>query len=82
MATLTFAAESDGSLLAIYNDELADLMDEGSATVTRASHVEPNPNGAGWIADMAPLSGPVLGPFRLRQEALDAEVEWIKNRIF
>jgi hypothetical protein len=35
-----------------------------------------------WWADMSPVRGPVLGPFEERQEALDAEVEWLyKNHL-
>ena len=53
----------DGHVKFIYSDELAEalasLMD--GATVTRASHVEPHPFGGGWLADMAPSGGPVLG---------------------
>ena len=27
---------------------------------------------------MSPVDGPVLGPFALRQDALDAEVAWLQ----
>lgn len=30
-----------------------------------------------WFADMTPVRGPVLGPYDMRQEALDAEVAWL-----
>jgi hypothetical protein len=56
-------------------------MEEGDAKVTRASHVEPNPAG-GWGADMAPVNGPMLGPFKLRSEALSAEVAYLENTLF
>jgi hypothetical protein len=46
--------------------------------VKRASHVEPDRNGK-WVADLAPVGGPQLGPYRLRQEALSAEVAWINK---
>jgi len=61
----------------IYSDALTGLMDQGKAKVRRASHVEPHEDG-GWGADLSPVEGPVLGPFEKRQEALDAEVEWLK----
>ena len=67
---------TDGTARMIYSDELADLLAQGTSTIRRASHVEPAPNG-GWIADMSPSDGPVLGPFALRQQALDAEVAWL-----
>lgn len=31
-----------------------------------------------WWADLLPVGGPVLGPFDKRQEALDAETEWLR----
>jgi len=30
-----------------------------------------------WWADMTPVRGPVLGPFEERQDALDAEIEYL-----
>jgi len=67
----------DGSVRFIYSDELCDLLREGEAEIKRASHVEPC--GAMWTADMSPSCGPLLGPFRTRGEALQAEVEWLKT---
>ena len=60
----------------VYDDRLASLMKIGEAVVTRASHVEPM--GDGWGADMTPSGGPVLGPFGLRAEALEAERAWLR----
>lgn len=51
----------DGHVLFVYDDELGDLMDEGTVAVCRASHVEPHPTRTGWLADMRPSGGPVLG---------------------
>lgn len=34
---------------------------------------------AGWTADMRPSDGPVLGPFKTRQAALDAERCWLRE---
>lgn len=59
----------------IYNDELAGLMDQGKTVVKRASHVEPCEGG--WQADLRPVLGPVLGPYKRRDVALKAEVEWL-----
>lgn len=70
----------DGTITTIYDDALAELFDQGVVTIRRASHVEPDPTG-GWIADMAPSGGGVLGPFHLRQEALDAEREWLERKL-
>ena len=67
---------SGGALHYIHDDALTGLTEMGQATVRRASHVEPHADG-GWIADMTPSGGGILGRFRLRQEALDAEREWL-----
>lgn len=65
---------------AVYNDHLAPTLAQLDAgyVVKRASHVEPA-EGGGWSADMAPSGGGVLGPFPLRQDALDAERAWLKT---
>ncbi len=77
-----FAIAPDGMITAIYDDDLADLLAEASQVkIERASFVEPHPDG-GWFADMAPSGGPVLGPFRLREEALRVERSWLENRLF
>lgn len=57
--------------------EVIELMTLGSPCITRASHVEPGPDGR-WHADLRPVNGPVLGPFERRSEALDAEQAWIE----
>jgi len=64
---------------AVYSDSGAGVLRAiGSVAIARASHVEPN--GAGkWEADMSPSGGPVLGPFDLRQQAIDAELAWLKE---
>ena len=67
----------DGTVDFLYEDGLRPLLELGSATITRASHVEPTPDGW-WTADLSPRGGPVLGPFTLRQEALDAERAWLE----
>jgi hypothetical protein len=65
----------DGTIRAIYAEEI-DLADLGSVLISRASHVEPDSQGR-WIADLTPVAGPVLGPFRRRSEALEAELAWL-----
>ena len=68
---------SDGVARCIYTEEI-DLTAIGSPIITRASHVEPDQQGR-WLADMSPLSGPLLGPFQLRSEALAAEHDWLET---
>lgn len=68
--------KSDGSLRAIYSEEI-DLAVLGPLAITRASSVEPDSEGL-WHADLTPVGGPVLGPFFRRGEALKAEVAWLE----
>lgn len=68
----------DGVTRCIY-DEALDLREIGKLQITRASHVEPDAEGY-WWADMGPVGGPVLGPFRSRSEALGAERGWLARR--
>lgn len=73
---MTVTIMPDGTLGFIYSDELQPLLSLGTPTVRRASHVEPNEDGQ-WTADMGPSGGGLLGPFKLRSEALAAEVAWL-----
>jgi hypothetical protein len=66
-----------GRIYCVY-DEAIDLAALGSLSISRASHVEPDASGR-WAADLAPVGGPVLGPFALRSEALAAERTWLGN---
>jgi len=61
----------------IYSDDLLGLSHLGKTNIQRASHVEPAKEG-GWQADMSPVSGPVLGPYEKRSDALHHEVEWLR----
>ena len=60
--------------------ELIEAEAIGACSIARASHVEPHPEG-GWTADLSPSSGPVLGPYPLRSEALDAEADWLTRNL-
>ena len=89
--------EPNGDLSFVYSDELAEAFDGMDIETKRASHVEPATSFGwecnGWLADMRPVGGPVLYasilddgrgtkvPFRVRQEALDAEREWIREHL-
>ena len=71
-----------GELVFVYDDDLAGLLALGTSCVARASHVEParqesRSGNNGWIADLRPSGGPVLGPFDTRGEALAAERKWL-----
>lgn len=65
-----------GELRMIY-DESLDLQQLGHVHIERGSHVEPTMNGQ-WTADLSPVSGPVLGPFAFRSEAIEAEIDWLR----
>ncbi|MBX3452775.1 MAG: hypothetical protein KF777_24780 [Planctomycetaceae bacterium] len=69
--------QPDGSVRCLYGEEL-DLDTLGTLSITRGSHVEPTPDGQ-WTADLSPVCGPVLGPFRTRSEALSAERRWLEE---
>ncbi len=67
-----------GEVRFIHDDDLAEAMRGlGTSTTARASRVEPTEGG--WKADLAPVQGPVLGPFPRRSTALEAEVEWLQQ---
>lgn len=76
---MQLAIRPDGTATAIYGEEIQ-LDAIGETSIRRASHVEPSPGG-GWLADMSPVSGPVLGPFPRRSDALAAEMEWLSERL-
>lgn len=69
--------KNDGTVRCVYSDEL-DLYRLGRLAIRRGSHVEPSSDGF-WLADMSPVDGPVLGPFRTRHDALAAEQTWLEN---
>ena len=80
---LHVTVKPDGTIAAIHDDVLADLYEEGKTEVKRASHVEPVDGGeqVNWVADMSPVGGPKLGPYRLRSEALGAEKTWLESNV-
>ena len=82
MDKIQMVIAQDGSIKGIYSDNLAEFLrgTGGEMSVTRASHVEPDGKG-GWTADMAPSGGPALGPFPRRDLALEAEIDWLKEKL-
>jgi hypothetical protein len=67
----------NGTVHCLYGEEI-ELAKLGQLTIRRASHVEPDQQGR-WLADLAPVGGPILGPFGLRSEALEAERLWLEH---
>lgn len=84
MVAVEFVIQGDGTVVGIYSDKLpyramAAALG-GDLAITRASHVEPTLDGR-WVADLSPSGGPLLGPFDLRQTALDQEIVWLRTNV-
>lgn len=72
----------NGAAQCLYGEEI-DLKALGVLDIKRASHVEPDATKPGeWIADLAPVGGPLFSGFTSRAEALDAEAKWLNNQMF
>ena len=69
--------QPNGHVRCIYGEAI-DLSALGRVQITRGSHVEPDADGR-WIADLAVIHGPRLGPFDLRSDALKAEAVWLSE---
>ncbi len=82
MSTFELIIEPDGTVRGLYSDSIPyDTLGDalGGLEISRASRVEPTPDGQ-WTADMSPCGGNVeLGPFPKRRQALDAEVKWLRE---
>ena len=75
---MELVVDAGGDVRCVYGEEL-DLREIGTLKITRASHVEPDAEGY-WWADMGPVGGPVLGPFKSRTEAWGAVWGWLASR--
>lgn len=69
--------EASGTVRCVFGEQI-DLGQLGQLSIRRGSHVEPTPDGQ-WTADLAPVQGPLLGPFPTRTAALNAEVTWLQE---
>jgi hypothetical protein len=74
---MQLVVDTNGSVRCIYGEEIP-LQAIGQVAVTRASHVEPDPDGC-WFADLSPVAGPQLGPYERRSQALTAELRWLET---
>jgi hypothetical protein len=68
-----------GQVRCLYT-EVLDLPALGPLAIRRASQVEPDAAGQ-WWADLAPVSGPRLGPYLRRSDALAAEQAWLESNV-
>ncbi|QEG24782.1 hypothetical protein MFFC18_47050 [Mariniblastus fucicola] len=66
-----------GNIRCVYDESIA-LSSLGRMKIRRGSHVEPIQRDR-WVADLSPVGGPKLGPFRLRSAALAAERRWLEK---
>ena len=66
-----------GTINCIYSEAIP-VSQLGSVHIQRASRVEPTADGK-WTADLRLVNGPLLGPFLARSEALEAEVNWLRE---
>ena len=73
---MTIIVAADGSARTLYAETI-DLDTLGALVITRAGSVEADEDGR-WTADLGLVSGPTLGPFARRSEALAAEVVWLE----
>lgn len=69
--------EPSGNCRCVYSERI-DIHAIGRVSIRRGSHVEPTADGR-WTADLAPVDGPILGPFDKRSEALAAEIAWLQQ---
>jgi hypothetical protein len=73
---MDLVVDRTGQVRCVYCESI-DFATLGRADIRRASHVEPT-HGRHWTADLRPIGGPVLGPFKHRSEALTAEIAWLE----
>ena len=74
---MQMVVQPNGRVRCLYGEEL-DLHALGNLSIDRGSRVEPTAKGQ-WTADLSPVDGPVLGPFRCRSDALTAERQWLEE---
>ena len=69
--------QPNGDIRCVYGEAI-DLAAIGNLLIQRGSHVEPI-DANQWLTDLAPVAGPVLGPFPQRSQAVAAEVDWLNE---
>ncbi len=83
--SLQITVTKEGRLLFVWDDTLQPLLSLGRASIRRVSHVEPMSTNVPvdmvnrWSADLSPIGGPWLGPFDLREQALEAERDFLNS---
>ena len=64
-----------GELRCLYS-EVIELPALGAVHIRRGSYLDADEHGR-WYADLCPVNGPRLGPFKDRSSGLTAEQEWL-----
>lgn len=75
--TTDLIIDTNATVRCIYHEALS-LQLIGTLRIKRVSHVEPGDDGR-WTANLGPVSGPILGPFDTRTEAIQAETDWLRD---
>lgn len=71
--------DKEGTTKQIYNDDFV-ILALKVERIKRASSVELlHERSQQWKADMFLSGGPVLGPYRRRDEAIKAEIDWLER---
>lgn len=78
--TFSILVSPDGEISMVYRDELGELLTQGNSQTKRASFVEPSLDNT-WEADLGLSDGPKMVGFNTRQEALDAEKQWLETQL-
>lgn len=73
----------DGTINFLYDDVLKPLLECGESSFRRASNIDPKmtKDGPRWFVDLSLSSGPEIGPFETKDEAIKAEIDWLNARI-
>ncbi len=71
----------NGTIRAVYDDALTALFKDAAVDIQRASHVEPANPGESWTIDLTPVGGPTMLYFGTRQQALNAEVDYLNEYV-
>ena len=77
---MTLTIDPHGTTRLVYTEALP-LEQLGALSISRhVSHVEPDERGH-WWADLSPVAGPRLGPYRRRSQCVAAEVAWVEANV-
>ena len=82
MTPITVDIKPSGQVRYLHDDLVAGVIDPGPVTARRASHIEISEDGKTWYVDLAPVDGPTVGGFASRQQAVEYEEAWLRERGF